>query len=348
MSPNAKVTSGITYYAHWTKKKWTVTFDVNGGSSISESERTITVMHEDFIGTLPVTTREGYSLTWKWGDSIVEENTQVTSNMSVIAIWTINEYNVTFDANGGTGGTNEKQEYGTTIVPPTVERTGYTFKGWSPNVATTVPAHDVTYTAQWMINQYTVTFDMNCELPTQTASRTHDSYLNPPVVNRVGWTVEGWYTEREGGEKLETTTKITQDLTCYAQWEVAQYYVTYHANGGTFGDGQNTTRISHIYGENIKQPGTPPTPKSELGNQVVFDNWYTLSDGGTPIDSNIQVTKSMSYYARWIRVLRYGLAISVQHDSNMVDDNGIISGFRENNGNKNDYVYISAATGHSI
>ena len=60
-------------------------------------------------------------------------------------------YTVTFDASGGEGGTSVTQDYGTAIVAPTVTRRGYTFAGWSPEVAATVPAEDVTYTAQWEV-----------------------------------------------------------------------------------------------------------------------------------------------------------------------------------------------------
>ena len=56
---------------------------------------------------------------------------------------------VTFDANGGTGGWSRKLVRGTAIVAPTVTKEWCNFTGWSPAVAATVPANDVTYTAQW-------------------------------------------------------------------------------------------------------------------------------------------------------------------------------------------------------
>ena len=65
------------------------------------------------------------------------------------AQWKINKYTVTFDANGGNGGKSVTQDYGTSIVAPTVSREWCDFAGWSPAVAATVPANDVTYTAQW-------------------------------------------------------------------------------------------------------------------------------------------------------------------------------------------------------
>lgn len=44
------------------------------------------------------------------------------------------QFTVTFDANWGTGGTSTPMDYGSAIVPPTVNREGYTFVGWTPEV----------------------------------------------------------------------------------------------------------------------------------------------------------------------------------------------------------------------
>ena len=62
---------------------------------------------------------------------------------------TVNPFTVTFDANGGTGGKTVTQDYGTAIVAPTVTREWCTFTDWQPALPETVPASNVTYTAQW-------------------------------------------------------------------------------------------------------------------------------------------------------------------------------------------------------
>lgn len=64
--------------------------------------------------------------------------------------WSINYYNITFDAACGEGGCTLSLAYKEKINPPTVSRLGYVFNGWSPNVYQTTPAIDVTYTAQWV------------------------------------------------------------------------------------------------------------------------------------------------------------------------------------------------------
>ena len=83
-----------------------------------------------------------------------------TGRQIVSANWILDKFNVSFDGNGGIlndygiGSASSRMEYGDEIVAPEVTRIGYTFTGWSPGVAVTVPANDVTYVAQWSVNRY--------------------------------------------------------------------------------------------------------------------------------------------------------------------------------------------------
>ncbi|MEI6579059.1 MAG: InlB B-repeat-containing protein, partial [Eubacteriales bacterium] len=88
-----------------------------------------------------------------WGYGILNalELTETTENIA--------EYSVTFDANSGIGGTGPTTlDQGTALTAPTVTRTGYTFAGWSPTMPATVPGANTTYTAQWAIDTYTITW----------------------------------------------------------------------------------------------------------------------------------------------------------------------------------------------
>ena len=66
--------------------------------------------------------------------------------------YTRNSYKLTWNLAGGTisnaGTAAGAVKFGATLTAPTVTRTGYTFKSWSP-VPSTMPASDATYTAQW-------------------------------------------------------------------------------------------------------------------------------------------------------------------------------------------------------
>ena len=62
-----------------------------------------------------------------------------------------NSYQLTFDANGGTGGTSQLIRYGASLSAPVVTKPAAIFAGWSPAVAATMPAADTTYVAQWAV-----------------------------------------------------------------------------------------------------------------------------------------------------------------------------------------------------
>ncbi|MBR4653495.1 MAG: InlB B-repeat-containing protein, partial [Kiritimatiellae bacterium] len=215
----ATVSAGnVTYTAQWKVNQYTVTFNANGG----EGGKTVTQDYGTALAA-PTVTREGYMFDG-WSPSVPA--TVPAGNATYVAQWTINQYTVTFDANGGVGGTIGQQDYGTSIVVPTVTREGYTFAGWSPAVAATVPASDVTYAAQWTIDQYTVTFDANGGEGGKAVTQDYGTALSTPMVTREGYTFDGW-------SPSVPATVPAGNATYTAQWKANQYTVTFDANGGT-------------------------------------------------------------------------------------------------------------------
>jgi hypothetical protein len=80
------------------------------------------------------------------------------ANSTYTAQWSANSYDITFDANGGTGGTGPtSMQYDATLSAPAVANEGYVLSGWSPSLPATVPAANTTYTAQWTKTVVTVT-----------------------------------------------------------------------------------------------------------------------------------------------------------------------------------------------
>ena len=139
-----------TLVASWTPNQYTVSYDANGGCVSGSASKSVT--YDSTYGSLPTPTRTGYTFVgWTLdGESVTADVVVTTSNdHTLVAQWTVNQYNVVFDANGGTGGYEATQDYGTEIVPPIVIRDGCTFDGWMPDVAATVPAGNVTYKAKW-------------------------------------------------------------------------------------------------------------------------------------------------------------------------------------------------------
>ena len=125
---------------------YTLTFDTNGGSAIAP----ITQDYGTAITAPADPTKTGYTFAG-WTPAIPA--TMPAENMTIKAKWTVNQYTLTFDTNGGSTIAPITQDYGTAITTPAdPTKTGYTFAGWTPAIPTTMPAENLTVTAQWRYN----------------------------------------------------------------------------------------------------------------------------------------------------------------------------------------------------
>ena len=145
------INSDKTLTAEFARNSYVVKFVVDG-TTMSEQ----TLEYEAKIEIPSVLEKEGYTFS---GFGEVDETVparDVTYNGSYIA----NKYKVTFIADGKVVSETEL-EYGTEIILPNAPvKEGYTFVGWG-DVAKTVPAHDVTYTAEYKVNSYKLTYEVD-------------------------------------------------------------------------------------------------------------------------------------------------------------------------------------------
>ncbi len=138
-----KVTDNITLYAKWIANTYTVTFDTAGGTEIAP----ITQGYGTAITVPAAPTREGYTFVG-WDKSI--PTTMPAESITITAQWKINKYTITFDTAGGTEIAPITQDYGTQIASPAAPtREGYNFVGWDKSIPATMPAENITITAQW-------------------------------------------------------------------------------------------------------------------------------------------------------------------------------------------------------
>jgi len=265
----------VTYIAQWEINQYTVTFDANGGEGGK-----IDTLDYGMPIVVPVVTREGHTFTG-WSPEVAA--TVPANDVTYIAQWVPNKYTVTFDANGGEGGTSEELDYATEIVPPAVTREGYTFKGWNPEVATVVPASDVTYMAQWEINQYTVTFDANGGEGGKIETLDYGAAIVAPVATRIGYTFSGWSPD-------VVATVPACDIAYTAQWTINSYKVTFDAQGGVIDEGERNVDYNDIVGE-------LPLP---VKDDAEFLGWWTESDSGERVDETMIVTDAKTIYAHWL------------------------------------------------
>ena len=166
---------------------------------------------------------------------------EVTSaNVTFTGSWTVNKYKITCKQ-----GDIESEldplnvAYKSQVDLPIPEKTGYTFTGWKSDVKCdntlynketpfTMPSHDVTMTAQWQINTYTVTYNGNGGTIGIYTGRDDVTYnasykiknVSGITPTRFGYQFCGWKINGSG-DTLQAGSSFTMpanDVTLVAQW----------------------------------------------------------------------------------------------------------------------------------
>lgn len=139
---------------------------------------------------------------------------KVTDNITLYAKWAANTYTITFDIAGGSEIAPITQEYGTVITAPEAPtREGYTFIGWDKEIPTTMPAENMTVTAQWEINRYTITFDTAGGSEITPITQDYGTAITAPEApTREGYAFMGW-------DREIPTTMPAENITLKARWK---------------------------------------------------------------------------------------------------------------------------------
>ena len=293
------VTGDITLTAKWNINKYTVTFNSYGGTPVPPAQE----VEYGLTATKPDDpTLKGYTFAfWYLGED--EENataydfdTPVTGDITLTAKWNINKYTVTFNSYGGTPVPPAQEvEYGLTATKPDAPTLkGYTFAFWylgddEQNATAydfnTPVTENITLTAKWNINKYTVTFNSYGGTPVPPAQEVeYGLTATEPATapTKTGYTFDGWYL---GDEKYDFSDAVEQNITLYANWEKNIYTVTY--TDGVDGEEVFADQTYRVPFEDT----TPAFKGNPTRDGYVFDGWKpAFSD---------TVTGNVTYVAQW-------------------------------------------------
>ena len=156
--PGDSVPADVTELTvQWTAPTYAVTLNTNGGTIADGKD--VTGYTYGVGATLPTdVTRTGYTFKG-WYDNEGLTGSPVTAiggtemgNKEYWAKWEINQYTITVKPENGKADITITQDYGTPITAPTLTREGYQFNGWDKTFPTTMPAENLTITAQWRYN----------------------------------------------------------------------------------------------------------------------------------------------------------------------------------------------------
>ena len=211
-------------------------------------------------------------------------------------------YTVTFNSYGGTPVPPKQEvEYGhaaTKPADPTLK--GYTFAFWylgedEQNATAydfnTPVTGDITLTAKWNINKYTVTFDSYGGTPVPPVQEVEYGLTatKPADPTLKGYTFAFWYLgeDEQNATAYDFDTPVTENITLTAKWEINKFKVTFDTDGGEpIPDDQFVE-----WGLFVEEPTTEPTKTG-----YTFDGWYL---GDEKYDFSAAVEQNITLTAKW-------------------------------------------------
>ena len=224
--------SDITIKGRYVPRTYILTYILDG-----EEYKTIEVTYGSDIQPEEIEEREGYTFSGWEG----LPNTMPAGNVTVTGVFTVNRYMLTYILNGEVYKT-EEVEYGSSIIPEMPEMEGYIFSGWE-GLPDTMPASDVTVTATFVANSFTLTYLIDGE-EYKTYTLTFGADITPEnAPEREGYTFSGW-------DGLPGTMPAG-NVTVTGHYTVNEYWVTYMV------DGKPYTSEKVAYGSVIVPPEVP-------------------------------------------------------------------------------------------
>lgn len=219
-----KVAKDITLKAIWEKAEYVVSF-------ISNDDNTVPSQMVDYNGLVnePSTPdRVGYTfIEWQLNGQKYDFTNPVQSNLLLVAKYQLNEYNVTFDTDGGSVVNKQKVKHlDTANEPVNPTKKGYNFVEWQLNgeryTFYTPVVKDIELEAIWTIADYVITFDTNGGNSINSQTLYFNELVEKPANPvRPGYEFIEWQLN---GQKYDFTTPVESNMTLVAIWEEITCY----------------------------------------------------------------------------------------------------------------------------
>ena len=232
--------------------------------------------------------------------SVTQEKIAADGSTVVKIYYDRNIITLTLNLDGGEGEKEITGKYGATVNVTVPTKNGYTFADWDSELPA-IFTENVTYTATWTANVYTVKFDANGgngNMGNQAFTYDVEKALSANVFTRVGYTFAGWATTANGETEYtngKTVSNLTADnngeVTLYAVWTAVTYTITYELN-----DGENAQSNPANY---TVETGTI-TLADATKEKTAFCGWYIDESFTNPI-TKIEKgsTGNIILYAKW-------------------------------------------------
>ncbi len=210
------------------------------------------------------------------------------------------EFTVTFDAGEGAwadGSTKtDSGKFGYEIEVPATEPTleGYTFNGWTGYTEGDTFAEDKTYTADWTINTYEITFDSNGGSEVDPVEFEYGAEIKDlPEPSKDNFIFMGW-ADKDGNDL--PAKMPAGDIEAFAKWtEAAKYEFVLDAGEGEFTDGEKEHKYEIYAGTSLKDY----LAEEPVRDGYDFIGWF--DEDGNEVDAATakMPAEGMTVTAKW-------------------------------------------------
>ena len=314
--PYTMEATDTTLYAIWTPIEYDIYYNLNGGTNNPQNPTTYNIESNfNFADAQKLGYhQDGWYKESNFDTRLDSITPGMMGDINLYANWIKNTYTVTFDKQGGSGGTNTVDVAYTDAMPSGKNapiKTGYAFTGYydehdnkyydADMISTDVwdIAANGTLYAHWTAQSYIVTLDLQGGVGEDSVLATYDEYVPAaPTPTRDGYTFKGYYKEANGvgkqyyGTNMSMLEKwdIASSAILYAYWTINTYSITFMSNGasGTM-DNQD---IIYNQSENLNANTYTKTG-------YTFDGWSTSSSGSVEYNNQANFTMSDSDETLW-------------------------------------------------
>ena len=149
---------------------------------------------------------------------------KLEADVQLVAKWTVNQYSISFDSDGGSNVTAITQDYNSSVTAPeTPVKEHYDFVGWfeegasAPYTFNKIEARDVALKAEWAAKEYSITFNTDGGSQLLPLIAAYGSSISAPAVPyKDGYGFIGWY--EEGSDVPYVFDTMGEDITLTARW----------------------------------------------------------------------------------------------------------------------------------
>lgn len=242
------------------REMYTLTYVFNNGD-----ENAVMQIEEDGKPENKQVEKTGYTFVeWKNGENAWDfENDVISGNTTLEAVWSANEYDVTFDPAGGNAVEPIKATYDSAYSWEAPEKTGYTFLGWKAgevmltdengdSLSVWKITENTEVVAVWEIITYTITYDnMKGADNSNVGTYTVEDEVIFVAVAQDGYTFIEW--QDEDGNAIQGIEKgATGNRTIKAVWDLIPYTVTFVIDGE-----EVASETFNVETQSVNEPAIP-------------------------------------------------------------------------------------------